>query len=122
MALYQLSYEGIFIFRMLFKCLHAFEGARTLNLALKRRLLFRLSYEGKLSRFPATIRRSHVYETCALPVELKRQLWSREDLNFHAFAPGFESGVYTIPPLDREVDPAGIEPAVFRLQAGRSPN
>ncbi len=92
MALCQLSYEGI---------KHASEGARTLNLALKRRLLSRLSYEGVKSRFPVMIRRLFLYERNVLPPELKRQKssrqwWSREDLNFHAFAPGFEAGVYTI--------------------------
>ena len=64
MALYQLSYEGI---------RHASEGTRTLNLALKRRLLFRLSYEGVKSRFPGMIRRLFLYERNVLPTELKRQ-------------------------------------------------
>ena len=95
MALCQLSYEGIRTFQ-LFYLLHASEGTRTLNLALKRRLLFRLSYEGVKSRFPVMIRRLFLYERNVLPAELKRQKWSREDLNFHAFAPGFEAGVYTI--------------------------
>ncbi len=54
MALCQLSYEGIRTFPLLFYLLNASEGARTLNLALKKAVV-------------------SLRETQALPIELRRR-------------------------------------------------